>query len=60
VTVPGRGLLRLGAGDTIRTEISCKYDRALVGELFADAGLRLDRWVTDPRGRYALVVGRIA
>lgn len=60
VTVPGRGRLHLDAGDTIRTEISCKYDRAVVGDLFADAGLRLDRWVTDPRGRYALVVGRSA
>jgi L-histidine N-alpha-methyltransferase len=60
VSVPGRGALRLAPGETIRTEISCKYDRTVVRELFAGAGLRLERWVTDPRGRYALVVGRSA
>jgi L-histidine Nalpha-methyltransferase len=52
VHIPGAGTFRLEAGDTIRTEISCKYDRSTVREIFAGAGLRMDDWVDD--GRYAL------
>jgi L-histidine Nalpha-methyltransferase len=57
VTVPGRGRLRLEPGDSVRTEISCKYDRPTLEAIFADAGLRVARWVTDERERYALVLG---
>lgn len=57
VRVPGRGDLRMGRGESIRTEISCKYDRHTVEALFRDAGLVVHEWVTDPRGRYALVLG---
>lgn len=45
-------------GETLRTEISCKYDREAVAYLFGEAGLRVDDWVTDPQGRYALALGR--
>ena len=48
----------IARGESIRTEISRKYDRAGVEELFACADLRLDRWVDDERGRFALVMGR--
>lgn len=58
VAVPGRGEVRIAAGETIRTEISCKYDRPTVTGLFADAGLALERWVTDERDWFALAVGR--
>lgn len=60
VTVPGRGQLRFREGATIRTEISCKYDREQIVALFADAGLALDRWVTDSRQWFALATGRRA
>jgi L-histidine Nalpha-methyltransferase len=52
VHIPGAGRFRIHAGETIRTEISCKYDRRTVREIFAGAGLRLDDWMDD--GRYAL------
>jgi L-histidine Nalpha-methyltransferase len=58
VGVPGRGTLRFDAGATIRTEISCKYDRAAVSSLFADAGLVMERWVPDARDWFALVTAR--
>ena len=57
VTVPGKGRLILEEGESIRTEISCKYDRPTVETLFLGAGLTLVEWRTDPRGRYALAVG---
>lgn len=62
VTIPGAGAFRLEADEGIRTEISCKYDRARVEDMFAGAGLELERWVEGPddRHRFALAVGRRA
>jgi L-histidine N-alpha-methyltransferase len=48
--------LRLEEGEWIRTEVSCKYDQARVDRLLAGAGLQLDEWVTDARGRFGLVL----
>ena len=59
VTVPDRGEVRFRAGESVRTEISCKYDRETVEELFAHGGLALEEWITDARGRYALAVARL-
>ena len=58
VTVPDKGTVTVAAGESIRTEISCKYDRETVSHLFEDAGLEVERWATDERGWFALVVGR--
>jgi uncharacterized SAM-dependent methyltransferase len=42
-------------GETIRTEISCKYDRPSVRRLLRAANLRLEQWMTD-EDRFALAV----
>jgi L-histidine N-alpha-methyltransferase len=57
VRVPGIGLVHFERGESVRTEISCKHDRASVTELFAAAGLRLEIWRPDPEVLFALVVG---
>ena len=57
VTIPGLGVVPLRAGESIRTEISCKYDWASVTELFEAAELRLESWRTDPAALFALAVG---
>jgi L-histidine Nalpha-methyltransferase len=57
VRIPGIGLVSFEAGESIRTEISCKHDRGSVTELFAAAGLRLETWRPDPEALFALVVG---
>jgi L-histidine N-alpha-methyltransferase len=57
VTVPGLGLVRFFDGETIRTEISCKYDRHAIHDLFYDAGFRLEAWRTDAAERFALAAG---
>jgi L-histidine Nalpha-methyltransferase len=57
VRIPGIGLVSFEAGESIRTEISSKYDRESVTELFAAAGLRVETWRPDPEALFALVVG---
>ncbi len=56
VTLPGAGTFRFAAGESIRTEISAKHDRASVEALFAAADLVVERWETDADGLYALTL----
>lgn len=58
VTFPGEAPISIANGEAIRSEISSKYDRPTIETLFARADLEIDRWMTDPRGLYALVLGR--
>jgi L-histidine N-alpha-methyltransferase len=55
VHIPRVGDVHLDRGETIRTEISCKYDRPSVRRLLRAAHLRLEEWITD-EGRFALAV----
>lgn len=55
VTVPGAGAFAFAAGESVRTEVSCKYDRARVEALFAAAGLAVERWAEAEPG-FALVL----
>jgi L-histidine N-alpha-methyltransferase len=43
-------------GDAIWTESSYKFTRAGVETMLAEAALSVERWLTDPDGRFALVV----
>lgn len=56
VRIPGVGVIAFRAGESVRTEVSCKYDRAAVEALFDAAGLRLERWQPDDAGDYALAL----
>ncbi len=60
IRIPGIGLVPFAEGESIRTEISCKHNRASVAELFVAAGLRIETWRTDPEELFALVVGVVA
>ena len=60
IDVPGFGSVAIASGESIRTEISCKYDRARIDELFEAAGLLLAEWTTDAQSYYALATGRLA
>ena len=55
VTFCDGSTVTLRAGETIRTEISSKYDRATVEDLITRAGLELREWCEDDQGRYALI-----
>jgi L-histidine Nalpha-methyltransferase len=41
-------------GEEMVTELSCKFTRASLGRAYADAGLRLVEWHTDPGERFAV------
>lgn len=59
VVLPAAGLwINFEKGETIRTEISVKFTRQAVDQSFREAGLRLERWITDAEGRFALALGR--
>jgi L-histidine N-alpha-methyltransferase len=55
VTIPRIGRIRFREGESIRTEISCKYDRRSLSQLLRRAKLRLERWYTDD-GTFALAI----
>jgi len=57
VSIPPIGEVSLIEGESIRTELSCKYDKASIHALFRRAGLCLDDWITDTDGLFALAVG---
>jgi len=56
VTIPGVGEVRVDAGESIRTEISCKHDRASVEAMLTAAGMRLTEWETDAAALYAILL----
>jgi len=56
VRVPGGSEVVIRKGETIRTEFSCKYDRTTLEGLLERAGLRIERWCTDARERYSLLL----
>jgi L-histidine N-alpha-methyltransferase len=57
MTVEIRGLdlvVEFERGETIHTEISRKFRRDRCGDMFADAGLTIDRWHSDPKGWFSM------
>lgn len=56
VAIPGAGEFAFDAGDTILTEISCKYDRPTIEAMFAVAGLGLEEWVQGGERPFGLTL----
>ena len=57
VDVPGAAMrVVFAAGETVRTEISCKFTRESGEAMLAEAAMRVVQWHTDPRGRFALAL----
>ncbi|MEW5918083.1 MAG: L-histidine N(alpha)-methyltransferase, partial [Gemmatimonadota bacterium] len=60
VNVPGIGRVRFAAGESIRTEICCKYDRGQIQDLLGAADFVIEEWWEDSNDPYALVLSRPA
>ncbi len=56
VSVPDIGAVVMRDGETIRTEICCKYDRPQMERMLSAAGLVAQAWRVDPHDQYALLV----
>lgn len=56
VNIPGAGEFDFDAGETILTEISCKYDRATIESMFGAAGLSLEEWVEGGERPFGLTL----
>jgi L-histidine Nalpha-methyltransferase len=57
VTIPAAALrVEILPSESIRTEISCKFTRATATAMLEAAGFRVERWYTDPRDLFALVL----
>jgi L-histidine N-alpha-methyltransferase len=50
--------IEFAAGEELKTEISTKFTRERLEEVYAHAGLELCGWFTDPAGDYALSLAR--
>jgi L-histidine N-alpha-methyltransferase len=56
VQIPGGRTVRIGAGESILTELSCKYDRPVLTRVLASARLEITRWCTDKDGLYSMML----
>lgn len=57
VDIPAAGMrVDFDAGETVRTEISCKFTRESGEAMLRDAAMRVVQWHTDARGRFALAL----
>lgn len=57
VTIPGAGSFSFREGETLHTEVSCKYEPEGIEEMLSDAGLGLERIARLDPG-FALVLSR--
>jgi L-histidine N-alpha-methyltransferase len=57
VTIPGAEMrVDFAEGETLRTEISAKFTRAVVETCLRESSMRLAAWFTDPAERFALAL----
>jgi L-histidine N-alpha-methyltransferase len=56
VVIPEIGEIRFREGETIRTELSYKYDRATLEDILDAAGLAMERWIPAGDGSFALAL----
>lgn len=58
VRIDSLGIVQIAEGESIRTEISCKYDRGQIETMLGEASLELSRFDTDSAGLFALATAR--
>jgi L-histidine N-alpha-methyltransferase len=54
IRFPGGHSVEFAEGETVRTEVSGKYDREAIEGLLEKAGLALDRWTQDEGDRFSM------
>jgi L-histidine N-alpha-methyltransferase len=58
VVIPEIGEITFEKGESIRTELSYKYDRPMLEDILTAAGLRLEKWMPAADGSFVLALAR--
>lgn len=58
VVIPEIGEIQVGEGESIRTELSYKYDRLTLEDILKASGLMMEKWLPADNGSFALAVAR--
>ena len=58
VVIPEIGEISFREGETIRTELSYKYDKASLEDILGAAGLSIEKWMPADDGSFALALAR--
>jgi L-histidine N-alpha-methyltransferase len=58
VVIPEIGEISFKEGETIRTELSYKYDRAALEDILRASGLSMESWMPADDGSFALALAR--
>jgi L-histidine N-alpha-methyltransferase len=58
VTIPEIGRIDFREGETIRTELSYKYDRVTLEEILSASGLSMERWIPAEDEAFVLALAR--
>ncbi|HEX6626788.1 MAG TPA: L-histidine N(alpha)-methyltransferase, partial [Gemmatimonadaceae bacterium] len=58
VTIPEIGEISFEAGESIRTELSYKYNRAMLEDILCAAGLTMEQWLPSDDDSFALALAR--
>ena len=58
VVIPEIGEIQLREGESIRTELSYKYDRPTLEDILNAAGLVMEKWMPADDGSFALALAR--
>ena len=58
VVIPEIGEIRFREGESIRTELSYKYDRPTLEDILKSAGLVMEKWMPADDGSFALALAR--
>jgi L-histidine N-alpha-methyltransferase len=60
VVIPEIGEIQFREGESIRTELSYKYDRPTLEDILGAAGLVMDKWMPADDGSFAVALARAA
>jgi L-histidine N-alpha-methyltransferase len=58
VEIPQVGQISFEKGESIRTELSYKYDRSILEDILAASGLAIEKWMPADDGSFALALAR--
>jgi L-histidine N-alpha-methyltransferase len=59
VVIPEIGEITFEKGESIRTELSYKYDRPILEDILTASGLAIEKWMPADDGSFALALARV-